>query len=169
MKIIITILILFAVSLHSQEDDSSRVKVVFLTQDVADGYDHAGCTPEMLENVEQYFIEHYKSNYIKYDITKLMENNVGPFYIFNKKYCIPIEKLLGSNTFVMTRLELIERGERFCYDDLYKVRIKIYSSLSNKSEIIYENQKVKSDTLNSIFVNKEDLIINKIFKVAQGN
>jgi hypothetical protein len=169
MKTVILILILFGNCLYSQERDSTKVKVAFLTQDVADGYDHAGCTPKMLDSLEQYFKDHYKPNYIPYDISKLMENDVEPYYIFNKIYCEPIGKVLGANTFVMTRLELINRGEKLCSEDIYRVFLKVYSSLSNKSEVIYENDKIKSDSLKTIFRNNEEAIIDKIFLVAKSN
>ena len=90
MKIISIVLIFFAFSLLSQESDSTKVKVTFLSQDVAEGYDHRGGTPLLLEDVEKYFKENFKENYIKYDPAKLMKNNVEPYYIFNKKYCLSI-------------------------------------------------------------------------------
>ena len=169
MKTITIVLIFFTFSLLSQDTDSSKVKVTFLTQDVADGYDHRGGTPILLKSVEKYFKEKYKENYIKYDLTKLMKNDVKPYYIFNKKYCTPIEKVLGANTFVMTRLEIIKPAEKYIFEDIYKVYVKVYSSLSGKSEIIYKNDNVKSDTLETIFDDKEKVIVDKIFKVAKVN
>jgi len=152
-----------------QKTESSKVKVTFLSQDVAEGYDHRGGTPILLEDVENYFRENFKENYIKYDPAKLMKNNVEPYYIFNKKYCIPIEKFLGANTFVMTRLEIIKPAKKYISEDTYKVYVKVYSSLTGKSEIIYKNESVKSDTLKAIFKNKEKVIIDKIFNVTKGN
>ena len=69
----------------------------------------------------------------------------------------------------MTRLEIIKPAEKYISEDIYKVYVKVYSSLTGKSEIIYENESVKSDTLKSIFKNKEKVIIDNIFNVTKGN
>jgi len=52
----LSILFIFSLKLRSQNIDS--VKVAFLTQDVADGYDHAGGTPDIIHKIEKYFKNH---------------------------------------------------------------------------------------------------------------
>ncbi len=156
----------FTIHAFSQEIDSLQIKIVFLSQDVAEGYDHRGGTPLLLAKVEQYFKENYPDNYLKYDLTKLMKNDVKPYYIFNRKYCSPIETVLGANTFIMSRLEIKYADDNLPTKDIYDIFIKVYSSLSGKSKIIFQQKNVVSKDIPELFEKRERELIEKVFNVA---
>ena len=148
-----------------QVDTTLKLKVVFLTQDVADGYDQAGYTPDFVRKLENYFKKNYPEDYVKYNIPLLLKKNVGPYYIFNKKYSKPIEELLSANAFVMTRLVLEghdEKGE--CKGDLFHIKIKVFNSLKDTEEIIFDQKAIPVYKFDEIIEANLNHLIDKILK-----
>ncbi len=141
-------------------------KVVFLTQDVAEGYDHRGCTPPLLKKLIENFENQHSEKYIYYDVTKLMENDIGPYYIFNKKYCKKIGELLDANIFVMSRLVLVghdKLGE--CKGDLFDIHVKVYSNQNDKELTLYKESKVPVYKFDNLPINRDDEYITKILEI----
>lgn len=164
-KLVLVVVVLLSFYQVSLSNDSLDIKpkVVFLTQDVADGYDHAGCTPDLLRILKDSFNKIHPEMYVNYDLKRLMKNGVGPYYIFNKKYCDKIGKILGANIFVMSRLVLVghdEKGE--CEGDLYDVQVKVYSKINEKETMILKLSKVPVYKFDELFQGKEKEYIKKI-------
>ena len=144
------------------KNDNDRA--VFLTQDVTEGYDHRGCTPVLLKKLINNFKKLHPDKYVAYNTSKLMKNDVGPYYIFNKKYCKKIGELLGANIFVISRLVLVghdEFGE--CKGDLFDIHVKVYSILNDKEITIFKENKVPVYKFDDLSINKEnDSLWNKL-------
>ena len=75
--------------------------------------------------------KHNSASFVPYDLGRLIEQNVPPYYIFNRRYCEPIGQVLGANLFVMTQAKLLNIGEP---DDRWRfnVRAKAYSSTTGR-------------------------------------
>jgi hypothetical protein len=100
-------------------------RVTFLTPDVADAYDHRGCTPNPTEALSAYTAKAEPSRYVPYDLRKLADAKVEPYYIYSRRYCGAIGRALGANLFVMTRLVRVGVGPGGeCRDDLYDFELK---------------------------------------------
>jgi len=164
-SLVVTIFILLATNKASVLSDSlnNKPQVVFLSQDVADGYDHSGCTPDLLSVLKKYFKKQYPEKHVEYNVKKLMDKGVGPYYIFNKKYCQKIGEVLGANIFVMSRLVLVghdEKGE--CEGDLFDVQVKVYSKINEKERIILKQSKVPVYKFDELFRGREQEYIKAI-------
>ncbi len=164
-KLVIVIVVLIAFYQVSLPNDSLVIKpkVVFVAQDVADAYDHMGCILHLLGVLKKYFKKQYPEKYVEYNVKKLMDKGVGPYYIFNKKYCQKIGEVLGANIFVMSRLVLVghdEKGE--CEGDLFDVQVKVYSKIYEKERIILKQSKVPVYKFDELFRGREQEYIKAI-------
>lgn len=170
-KLVLLILVLLTFYQVTLPNDNLEIrpKVVFLTQDVADGYDHMGCTPDLLKILKTSFNKQHPNMFVNYDVKKIMKNGIGPYYIFNKKYCDKIGKILDANIFVMSRLVLVgqnEKGE--CDGDLYDIQVKVYSKINEKEKLIVKLNKVPVYKFDEIFRGKEEEYIKKILETGSS-
>ena len=161
----ITIILLLAIITISSASDTLGIKpkIVFLTEDVANGYVHRGCTPELMDNLITIFKKEYPDKYVKYDLQKLLNNKIKPYNIFNKKYCKKIGEILNANVFVMSRLVLVghdEKGE--CTGDLYNIQIKVYSKILENETTVFSHDSIPAYNFDSLFVGKDKFYIDKI-------
>jgi|GEM_PF-5492998 len=170
-KLVLVIVVLIAFYQVSLPNDSLVIKpkVVFVAQDVADAYDHAGCTPDLLRILKISFKRKHPDMFVNYDVKKLMNNDIGPYYIFNKKYCDKIGKILGANIFVMSRLVLVGHDEKGkCEGDLYDVQVKVYSRINEKETMILKLSKVPVYKFDELFEGKEEEYIRKILEAGSS-
>lgn len=141
-------------------------RVVFLTQDVAEGFDHAGATPDLLEPLKTFVRKEYPNSIVPLDLHRLLDAGIKPYYIYNKRYCAPIGRELGANLFVMSRLVMTgptaQRG-----DFLYTVEAKAYSSSTGRESVFLSAERVAGANLQGLVIGREQELWQAILAVAQ--
>jgi hypothetical protein len=146
---------------------SSEVRLMFLAQDATPGgWDHSGCCGYVLEPLQDLFKRRYPSNFVENDVGKLIRNDVPPYYIYNKRYCLPIGQLLGANTFVMTQVRLLNLGmplEEWRFD----VEAKVYSSLTKTESVFFSASDLTFPAAVAKVETEKDEILKELVRVLR--
>ncbi|SVD04694.1 uncharacterized protein METZ01_LOCUS357548 [marine metagenome] len=145
--------------------NASDVKIVFLSEDVANGYNHRGGTPELLGPLENYVSSKHPENFVSFDVKKLLQHRVEPYYIFNKTYCGPIGKILGANTFVMARLVPVKTSSKPRLEQ-YNIQVKVYSALTGVEKTLMKKNNIETSEFNSVFSGNYEALFRSILDVA---
>jgi hypothetical protein len=66
----------------------------------------------------------------------------------------------------MSRLELTS-GTSACEDDHYWVRVKVYSSISTKEKIIFEQKDVRTAEISTLLIGREQVLLQEIATISQ--
>ena len=158
-KLLSTFVLLASISpssIHAKQ----AIKIIFLPESVAGGFDHAGPMP-LLQPLEDYISKEYNQYYVPMKLGRLIKKNILPYYIYNKKYCKPIKKELGANTFVMAQINF-SSGLTSIDARRFDVEVKVYTFLNKKEMILFKKDNMKIDDVDDILKGKEQLITNKI-------
>ena len=142
MRYLIPILLALAGSVEAGPPESglgfpAGTQITFLTQDATPGgWDHSGCCEYVLKPLEDFVRLQHSSEFVPHDLGRLIKQDVPPYYIFNKRYCEPIGRVLGANLFVMTQATLLNMSAPM---DRWKfnIRAKAYSSVTGRELPIF--------------------------------
>jgi hypothetical protein len=161
--------VLIGIGLYASEslgDDATRL--TYLTPGVSDHYDHRGCTPNPTKVLAEFTAAAHPEFFVDYDIQKLLAAGVEPYYIYDRRYCAPVGRVLQANLFVMTRLNLVGVGPKGeCVDDLYDVELKVFSSETQRERVVYRASRVSTQDLPRLFKGNEKGLLAEILAVAQ--
>jgi len=164
----VLLFIFFRENLILADSLDTPLKIVFLTPDVAEGYDLRGCTPDIAQQLIYYLKTQYPKEYVFYDVKKLIKQNENhTIYLFQniiKRSAISLMQIL----FLMFRLvkkDHDDKGE--CIGYLYEIKIKAYSYISKKEIFVFAAQNVPAYKFADHFKGKEEDIFAKIKTISK--
>lgn len=166
MKLSFLYTLLFVNLIYAQSNEIKN-KVVILSPNYVDIIDHKGCIDLPLEFLEDYIKLNHPSEFVELDYKKLRKNNVESLYIYNKKYCKPIGKVLDANLFVMTNIKMVSMNSSYCADITYNIEMKAYSMFSNKEIILLNLNDVTIEAFQKEVELKLESYFQKIISLNQ--
>jgi hypothetical protein len=132
-------------SLIFSQNTDTKNKIVVLIPNYVDGIDHKGCIDLPIQFLEQFIEQYHPLEYVRLDKKKLREENIEFFYIYNKKYCKPIGRVLKANLYLMTNIKMVKQNSNNCLDITYDIEMKVYSDVTQKEKILVRYKDVTID------------------------